>query len=132
MADVVILMKYIAFIGIFWAGFSYGDDFFIPSIQVTEVKAQDAYDYFKEVDEQAFTQSSCHSVVCINKSSSLELSSMAKTAPIVELPNIKPNDTVETLGEILFIMGQWGLADNCRNYFSERSPDPVCGSSVYR
>lgn len=124
-------MKYIVFISIFWAGFSYGDDLFVPRLQVTEAPTQDAYSYFQETDEQAFTQPSCNSVVCINNSS-LELSSTAKTGPVVELPHIKPINTVETLGEILFIMGQWGLADNCRDQFRERSPDPVCGSDVYR
>jgi hypothetical protein len=98
---------------------------------LAEVKKQDAYSYLKETGEQAFTQSSCNSVVCIN-SSSLELSSTAKTTQIVESPKIKPNDTVETLGEILFIKGQWGLADNCRDQFRERSPDPVCGIDSYR
>jgi hypothetical protein len=125
------IMKYIVFTCFFWASFSYGDDLFIPRLQVAEIKTQDAYPYFQETDEQAFTQSPCNSVVCINNSS-IESASTAKTTPLVELPNIKPNDTVETLGEILFIMGQWGLADNCRDQFRERSPDPVCGIDAYR
>ncbi|WP_028865039.1 hypothetical protein [Psychromonas aquimarina] len=92
---------------VLWASHTFSESFEISDVDVVTYQVFNGSD---SLAAQTSEKSLCMSVMC-NQKKSIDSASKAEVSAVTQ------NTTFETLGEAIFILGQMGLADNCRDKF---------------